>query len=298
MKRSYVPQVKQSKIMIPGKLLTFLKSDGISRSSRKGRYIYQPKRGDTDIPLSYATFFPHIGNQIDEDKVEIDTANLHLIDRPMTNEFDYQIPIPLHYTFRHLKDKELFELAIKKTARLLWGSGKRIEIQQHFAVGCTSTMPIYVQVSIDKQVKGFYVKAPDVQRMIGKILYSFVNNNTSANNFLVNASIIVEEEIPSRPLSDFRLEQLIHTSRAYVRHIVQAAAEADFMCLSDILGNTANHLIDREDKTVFCDFNSIFDVEQRENKIIVHDKEGNEFLQLCDLYCGTIDFKLRIPLVY
>lgn len=160
-------------------------------------------------------------------------------------------------------------------AKTMFGQGVYENVRRWYKIHGT-TQPIRVSAAdrFTRRPVEFYVKRPDINRLIGNFIYSviakepddleFEGPRRQLARYAFNRAVFVEETVPGTQVTE-RLERSLlapavtdsqnHDRQQYIDGLVRASVHVDFMGIFRDVSRTANRIMDSRHRTCLFDFN-------------------------------------------
>ncbi len=198
-------------------------------------------------------------------------------------------------------------------AKTMFGQGVYENVRRYYKIRGT-TRPIRVSATdrFTSRAVEFYVKRPDINRLIGNFIYSviakeptdieFAGPRRQLARYAFNRACFVEETVPGTQVTDSLDRRLLGPQKSnddtnhefnrkrYIDGLVRASVHVDFMGIFRDVSRPANRIMDGQYRTCLFDFNIIYNapLEASQNALINHlvkhgvDMDGHLFEVQCD----------------
>jgi hypothetical protein len=180
-------------------------------------------------------------------------------------------------------------------AKSMFGQGVYENVRRWYKIhGTTQPIRVSARDRFTSRAVEFYVKRPDINRLIGNFIYSviakepqdreFTGQSRQLARYAFNRACFVEETVPGTQVTE-RLEARIlaapqsfdDTSHCfnrerYIEGLVRASMHVDFMGIFQDVSRTANRIMDSQYRTCLFDFNIIYNapLAGNQNALISH----------------------------
>lgn len=251
-KFDYPDHIRKESISIPSEIHTFMKTRPLKfpgRDKPTHIHIQLPKKGE-NIPPTTITYGGVVGIGPTKIPRELENnLNAILESYPLQNVTE--------------EDQRNAEAVAVAAVKKLRGPGNYSVRRRDYMINTSST-PIRVFTVKDgkKERNPFYVKRPDLMRLMGKWLYDIISGEPRRPYFF-NRAVFVEESIPGRVLSELDEKELLK-QRQYREGVIRASVHSSFLDITDVTA-PRNRIVSSNYSTRLFDFNIMFQGRMMDN---------------------------------